>query len=104
MVSPTLFLGDTIAALMQVSHVTNARNNESTLGDNTASHGASREARQILWKLLCELPGSVAMKELLILQGGSVGAQKVCFTLVLNFIFFVRVKAYFVTVILTFVM
>ncbi|VDP84727.1 unnamed protein product [Echinostoma caproni] len=69
--SPALFLGDVIAALMQVGYSTAPANS------STGANSCSIEARQLLWKLLCDLPGSVAMKELLILQGGSSGSRKI---------------------------
>ncbi|GAA27667.2 transmembrane and coiled-coil domain-containing protein 7 [Clonorchis sinensis] len=77
LMSPGVFLGDFITCLVQIAHgpVGLAPTVDGQL--LSEQRKASVEARKQLWKLLCDLPRHVAMKELLILQGGTTGAVKV---------------------------
>ncbi|KAF6776636.1 hypothetical protein AHF37_04233 [Paragonimus kellicotti] len=76
LISPNLFLGDLIAALIQVAYGPSRVVHKS---DSQLSPRQSHisDARRLLWKLMCDLPGHVAMKELFILQGGTAGGVKV---------------------------
>ncbi|TGZ64487.1 hypothetical protein CRM22_006334 [Opisthorchis felineus] len=77
LMSAGMFLGDLITCLVQIAH--GSVGLAPTVDGQLLSEQrkASVEARKQLWKLLCDLPRHVAMKELLILQGGATGAVKV---------------------------
>ncbi|CAL8073103.1 unnamed protein product [Calicophoron daubneyi] len=68
LISPKYFLGDLIAALVQVAYGQGIK--PEFMKSSNEEIRLAREAQKILWTLLCDLPGYVAMKELLILQGG----------------------------------
>ncbi|KAF8565795.1 hypothetical protein P879_10034 [Paragonimus westermani] len=77
LLSPNLFLGDLIAALVQVAYGPSGVTHKSGSQLLPKQSHISDDARRLLWKLMCDLPGHVAMKELFILQGGTTGAIKV---------------------------
>ncbi|CAI2735510.1 unnamed protein product [Schistosoma spindalis] len=73
LVSTTSFLGDLIASLFQCAFGMDSylRSNDFTSERVSSLMAYIRESRKILWKLLLELPRHIAMKELMILQGGT---------------------------------
>ncbi|KAH9592081.1 transmembrane and coiled-coil domains-containing protein 7 [Schistosoma haematobium] len=73
LVSTTSFLGDLIASLFQSAFGMDSylRSNDFTSERVSSLMAYIRESRKILWKLLLELPRHIAMKELMILQGGT---------------------------------
>ncbi|KAF5396455.1 hypothetical protein PHET_10626 [Paragonimus heterotremus] len=77
LLSPNLFLGDLIAALVQVAYGPSRVVHQSGSQLSPRQPNISYDARRLLWKLMCDLPGHVAMKELFILQGGTAGGVKV---------------------------
>ncbi|CAH8677556.1 unnamed protein product [Schistosoma rodhaini] len=73
LVSTTSFLGDLIASLFQSAFGMDSylRSNDFTPERVSSLMAYIRESRKVLWKLLLELPRHIAMKELMILQGGT---------------------------------
>ncbi|CAH8588262.1 unnamed protein product [Schistosoma turkestanicum] len=73
LVGTTSFLGDLIASLFQSAFGMDSylRSNNFTSERVSSLMIYIRESRRILWKLLLELPRHIAMKELMILQGGT---------------------------------
>ncbi|CAH8663374.1 unnamed protein product [Dicrocoelium dendriticum] len=73
LISPNLFLGDLIAVLAQAAYgpVNSVPSSDLPTIDNPCT-----QSRKLLWTLLTDLPGDVAMKELLILQGGTSGTSQ----------------------------
>ncbi|CAH8663149.1 unnamed protein product [Schistosoma curassoni] len=73
LVSTTSFLGDLIASLFQSAFGMDSylRSNDFTSERVSSLMAYIRESQKILWKLLLELPRHIAMKELMILQGGT---------------------------------
>lgn len=86
LVSSTSFLGDLIASLFQSAFGMDSylRSNDFTSERVSSLMAYIRESRKILWKLLLELPRHIAMKELMILQGGTQIRVKVSLSLNCN--------------------
>ncbi|CAH8834038.1 unnamed protein product [Trichobilharzia szidati] len=78
LISSTSFLGDLIASLFQSAYGMDLyiKNNNFTSEKISSLMACACESRKILWKLLLDLPRHIAMKELMILQGGSSSNNK----------------------------
>lgn len=81
LINPHLFLGDLIALLFQVSYGMNSYMNNIDKNDNSIKFNNLniQRARKLLWTVLTDIPRHAALKELLILQGGSDCKKKVSF-------------------------